>query len=892
MALIAGIILLAVLAGPILGIGAWIRSKRVAKELESLKSEVARLALASEDPSAPPEEATPDGVEPAAARPEPPEPTPAAPPEPQVARWAPPLPSPPPSIEEALTSKWLVWGGSVALAVGGFFLVKFSIEQGWLGPEIRVCLGAVLGALLTLAGEWLRRRPLERALAAIGPSYIPPALTAAGVSILFTSIYAAYALYDLISPAAAFVLLAGVAAGAVALSLLQGPLVAAIGLVGGYLTPWLTATGEHRPEVLFPYLLLLTAGLLAIARYTGRWWLAWLGLAGATAWPLLWFSAAWQAGDAYFVGAYLLAAGALFMLVRFRYAPDTSDGHLRHSFDVTAFPTPERIAAVAVLLGAALIFALVRMDHYGGASLVAAGIAAAGMLIAARREPAFDAFQIAAAILVLAIVAGWHLPEIIDKRAPIWVMEGKEIGRVPGPIVPPDLVPFLGVAAIYAAIVGAGGFAALWGAARPALWASVSAATPVLVFTVAYWRIEGFALDLAWTGAALGLGLVLLFAAERVQRHRDAPGMTGALGAFAAGTVAALSLAAATALEQAWLTVALAIQLPAMAWIAARLELPAIRRVAFAVAAVVLVRLALNPHVLDYPIGGVPGLNWLIYGYGGPALAFFAAARMFRRRSDDGLVTLLEAGALAFAVLFVSLEIRHLMSGGPLDARRYGFAEQSVQSIAWLAVAYILYARLPADRLVPVWGWRILAGLALAQVAVLQILFDNPWLRADPVGSWPFFNLLLPGYLIPAGFAVLFMLAAVRRGDARVARWAGVAALALGFVWLNAEIRHSFHGSLLAGATTNAELYAYSLGWLAYGAILLALALGQGGVMLRYASLVLVLLAAGKAVFFDTAALTGIWRALSFFGVGLAAVGVSYLYRRYVFPPRVVPGST
>ena len=59
---------------------------------------------------------------------------------------------------------------------------------------------------------------------------------------------------------------------------------------------------------------------------------------------------------------------------------------------------------------------------------------------------------------------------------------------------------------------------------------------------------------------------------------------------------------------------------------------------------------------------------------------------------------------------------------------------------------------------------------------------------------------------------------------------------------------------------------------------MLALALWLGGVALRYASLAIVLLTAGKAVFFDMAGLDDIWRALSFIGVGLAAVGVSYLY--------------
>ncbi len=885
--LIAGTILIAVLAGPCLAILALNRSHELGEELRSLKRDVARLTGASRYPSAPPEEAAPPVVEPAPAEPETAEPAPAA-------AWETP-PAPPPgaptqTIEEALTSRWLVWGGSVALAFGGFFLVKFSIEQGWLAPAIRVSLGVALGVLLVAAGEWPRRRPLERALAAIRPSYIPPALTAAGISILFTSIYAAHALYDLIPASSAFLLLAGVTACAVLLSLSQGPLIAAIGLVGGFLTPWLTSTGEHRPEVLFPYLLLLTAGLLAIVRYTAHWWLAWLALAGATLWPLLWFAAAWEAGDAYFVGPYLLAAGALFVLVRSRSAPDGPWRAPPRLLDMDGLSAPEPIATAAVILAGFLIFVLVRMDHYGGASLVFAGIGVAAMLATARREAEFDAFQIAAAVLVLAIVASWHLPEIIEKRAPIWVLDNRGIGKVAGPIVPPALTPFLVVSAVYALIVGGGAFAALWGARRPALWASVSAATPVLVLAVAYWRIKGFSLDLAWTASALVLCLVLLLAAERVQRYRDAPGMTGALGAYAVSVIAALSLAATTALENAWLTVALAIQLPAIAWIAARLELPAMRRVALTIAAIVLVRLILNHQILDYPIGRFPGLNWLIYGYGGPAVAFFIAARMFRRRSDDALVTLLEAGALAFAVLFVSLEIRHLMSGGPLDAPRYGFAERSIQSIVWLAVAYILYARQPEDgRPVPVWGWRILAGLAVAQTLGLQLAFDNPLLSDVPVGVWPLFNLLLLGYLVPAAFALMFLRDARRRGDERVARAAGLTEFVLGFAWLNFEIRHAFHGSLLSGATASAELYTYSLGWLAYAGTLLALALLGGGVALRYASLAIVLLTAAKAVFFDMAGLDDIWRALSFIGVGLAAVGVSYLYRRYVFPPRSAP---
>ena len=46
----------------------------------------------------------------------------------------------PPSreFEEQLGTRWAVWIGGLALALGGVFLVRYSIEQGLLGPGARV----------------------------------------------------------------------------------------------------------------------------------------------------------------------------------------------------------------------------------------------------------------------------------------------------------------------------------------------------------------------------------------------------------------------------------------------------------------------------------------------------------------------------------------------------------------------------------------------------------------------------------------------------------------------------------------------------------------------------------------------------------------------------------
>ena len=65
----------------------------------------------------------------------------------------PPLPAPAPGFEERLGTRWVVWIGGLALALGGFFMVRYSIEAGLVGPGVRVFLGGLFAAALLGAGE-------------------------------------------------------------------------------------------------------------------------------------------------------------------------------------------------------------------------------------------------------------------------------------------------------------------------------------------------------------------------------------------------------------------------------------------------------------------------------------------------------------------------------------------------------------------------------------------------------------------------------------------------------------------------------------------------------------------------------------------------------------------
>ena len=781
------------------------------------------------------------------------------------------------AIEESLTSRWLVWLGGLALCLGGAFLVKYSLDQGLLGPELRVCLGLLLGLALTAGGEALRRWPLSRGLPALRSDYVPASLTAAGLFIGFASVYAAYGLYGLISPVTAFLALAVIGVGAVALALLHGPFIALLGLLGGFATPLLVQTETPAVWPLFGFLLVLAGSAAALARLRGWWWLGWAALAGSAFWPFAWYTAAWSGSDALPLGLYLLALAGLYVVP---WSLESLSGATRHLDEKKQL----QLAKATAVTTAVLAFALVRMDAYGWVSLSALGLLCAGFLAVGRKRQSLDLLSVLGGLLALSAVAAWHLPSVVTRKEVFYSFAGRDLATVPGPVLPPELLPFALTAGLFALLFGLGGFLALCRSRCPDIWAGVSAATPVSLLAVAYWRIEAFELDLSWAAVAFALAGLMLLAATLVRREGERLGGSGALGAYAAATVASISLALTMSLEQAWLTVALSLQLPALAWIYRALKERALLTVATVIAGTVIVRLVFNPYIGDYDLQ--TGLfNWLLYGYGLPAAAFFLAARGFREEGDPRLVLLLQAGALIFTVVLATLEIRHLVVG-PLDALRHPILEQALQSIVWLLLAIGLQRiATKGDQPVAYWGARLLTLLATFQVLFLQLFEANPLFTGHsvygPVGA----NLLVLAYAAPAGLAVLLAREYRRGGAKELAAGSALAGLVLAGAYLSLEVRHAFQGVDLAlGRMGDGELYTYSLVWLLYAGALLGLALKTGSSLLRYASLAVLMGTVGKVFVVDMASLDGLYRAASFLGLGLSLVAIGYLYQRFVFP--------
>ena len=150
-------------------------------------------------------------------------------------------------LEKRFGTQWVVWVGGIALALGGIFLVRYSIEAGLFGPGLRVLFGALLAAILVGLGELARRREIIAGLDKLPTkAHIPSILTAAGTTCAYADVWAAYALYHFLSPAFAFLLLGAVALATLAAALKHGPALGGLGLIGAYVTPILVSS--HEPS--------------------------------------------------------------------------------------------------------------------------------------------------------------------------------------------------------------------------------------------------------------------------------------------------------------------------------------------------------------------------------------------------------------------------------------------------------------------------------------------------------------------------------------------------------------------------------------------------------------------------------------------------------------------
>ncbi len=871
------LIVLLLLAAPVIGIVALIRSITDRNLLRQLDARVkvlegVRRVAAAAQPAPPP---APAPIAVAPAEPSPAHEAPARAPTAVPLSPTPQIPPSPPKIgfEEKFGTRWVVWVGGVALALGGIFLVRYTIQQGLIGPGVRIFLGALLALALVAAGEWSRRTEKLSALPGVPSAHIPGTLTAAGTTVAYATVYAAYGLYGFLPPAAAFILLGAVALLTLGAALLHGPALAGLGVIGAYLAPMLVASTEPDFWALYIYIAVVNAAAFALARF--RMWL-WLAIA-AVILGALWTLPGIQADTVTALGAHAFHALAGFALVAtflvcgLLYGPPAVPG---------AVDRLSTLALAVYLLAAACLVLASRHDPVALTAFVV--LTAATVAIAWRTEAATGAVP-AAAVLAAVVMAHWAVHMNVQG---LLAPSGPTAPAIPEP-ERYDYGSHLILAAGWAVLFGTSGFLAQGRSSRalvPMLWSATAAFAPLAMLVALYYRIAQLDRSLPFAALALLVAAIFALATETLVKREPRPGLMAASAMFATGTLGALALALTFALEKGWLTIALALTVPGIAWIAEQRPLPWLRWLAAIMVAVVVARVGYEPRIVGADLGTTPIFNWLLYGYGVPAAAFWVAGWLLRRRADDLPARMVDAGAILFTVLLAVLEIRHYVTGGDIYRVPDGVVEAMLYVNVGLAMTIGLERVRGRTRSVV----HNAAALLMAAMTLFAILSDLalasvPYLHSIPVGG-AFFNLVLLGYGLPAVLAITLALIArtTRPISYRVA--ATIAAVTLALFYLTLEVRRLFHGPILDGPTTDAEQYAYSTVWLAFGIALLAVGFFLRSQPARLTALAVIALTIAKVFIIDTASISGIYRALSVIGLGVVLLGIGWVYQHVLYP--------
>ncbi|GAA4360088.1 DUF2339 domain-containing protein [Kangiella marina] len=763
-------------------------------------------------------------------------------------------PKPQADWQRSLVENWMIWLGGISVGLAGIFMVKYSIDAGMLGPKTQISMAIITGIVLHIAAEWLRRRNKGS-----DPVF---ASLAGGASItLYAALLAALHVYHLVEPGTIFIALAIVSLFTMGMALLHGPVLAILGLIGAYVVPILVSTGSGNMVAALIYTLIISASALLLTRYVFRNWLWWSIIAGSLGWWALSLTTN-QADD--FRAIYLaILAWALLAIPYFDWLLSGKRDSNEHQTLTPTISIASRSFSVLQLVLSLILLAW-------GISMYAEGY---GALRFALWSPliivSFFAAQGRKQLCLLpwlALVIQWF----------VWFAIGfeQQTGHAAYQFraLPDNLTQhFLTFAGLSALLYS--GFA-VWqwlrqGFSHPR--ASLALLAPLIWLSLSYLQVHGHTQSLYWGSVALGIGLsYALIAGLRLKRSStDDVALWFTLSAHFA-----YSLAAVLFFREAMLSLALAAQMVSLAWLTKRYSFPWLQLLLKVVVSAVVIRLTLNPWLADYPTD----IHWSIYTYGGSTAFAFLASRLC---SDGGKIKLwLEAASLHLLVLTLGTELRYWLYDGAIFSEQYHLTEAAINTSLWAGLSLVYYRRATiSDQLASFYRLcsNILLILASASY-VIAVIPKNPWWNSNVISDTPIFNLLLLAYGAPIILALLVALYHQPKSRSFAFKVSGFAL----FLFITLEIRHLWKGSdmLLTYSTGHGELYTYSVVWMLLAIAAVLFGANWQNKLLNKTGMALLAVVIGKIFLIDMSGLDGLWRVASFMGLGLALLGLAWLYRR------------
>ncbi len=759
-------------------------------------------------------------------------------------------------LRTGFEQNWMTWIGAIALAFGGIFLAKYSLEAGLLSPLTRLSLGGVFGLSLIAVASYLH---YKRIIFEGFNNYIPAALASGGFITCFALTLLAYSSYSMISPTAAFIVLAIIAISASAMALKLGPLLAVLGIIGAYSVPIWVNTGSNNLLALFMYVGFVSLSASLVAQKVQRAWLWYLLWAGHIGWYLVGFLITQLKSNT----PWLFATFALLSIVGLIALPRLglklkSIEHRPHSLKRLVKVLPDHLLLLAFIVP--LIFTM--SISYYTLQWQAIGVLSIGLLLLlVLKNSRWDLWQgLSLVIAILMIISAEQMNSLSAFFDDGLFIFKSEYGL--------GLLLGFGFMA-YGLYFGKKHIK------RLAFHISAAFSVFVMIGTL-YSLIPNSALSTAYPLWAFVLFVVAAILIKCAQHN------TTLFQRFTywVGANANITLAITMLLSDSGLTIALAIQVLLISVLIKRFNVPMPHWPIKALVAALLLRLTLAPWTPSYDALTLFGLHWSIIVYPLCTALFFAAAKCYK---SSQLKVWLEGAALHCLALFITTETSYQLVGHYPQFDSLSFYEQILLTCNWLALGcvYLHRARIAGSlaKLYQIAGGVLASGAGF--ISVKTLLDDNPLLSSIYIGELPVFNWLFLLWLVPAGLTI-WLYSLIKPINAKVAPFVLVIAGLLGLIAINSFIRQYWQGPYiyLSKGASNAELYSYSIIWLILGAGTVILGHLKNQLLIQKIGLGLLAAVIVKVFLIDMANLTGLLKALSFIGLGLSLVGLSWLFQK------------
>ncbi|MDA8773713.1 DUF2339 domain-containing protein [Chlamydiia bacterium] len=771
-------------------------------------------------------------------------------------------------IERALGERLMVWLGGIAIALSGFLLVKYSIENAILSPLTRIVLAVFFGIGLIVIGDYLNRKEKVN-----GNQRISQSLIGSGICVLYGSVYATSFVYELISNLICFLLMGMTTAGAVGLAIIHGPPIAVMALIGGFVTPSILISAPTM-TVLFGYMYILYGSTMYLIYRTRWWFLSIPSLIATYCWLAYWLFLSPYTTNLLFFNPFIIFVKVSSILI-------LQVANVTNKNDIITFDWMKiGFKLLTIFLSVVMMSLVTIQSEMALNDLFWYSIISIATIVIAYIDTKTYGFSPWVALIVnIFMLSIWQTNNTND---------------------------FILILTLFSVLFFIPSYSIVYFRRRikPTNWLLVAFASLTSYFLIGYYKLY----DIHWLYeyyiwgviAAMFTIIGVFTLIDTIHKYKDSAYLNHLVSISVIFTTLSLCIGLTVSVNILYLPILIASQLIVVGWLNDLYHFPVFRPIATVLTSLLAVLI-----FMQFSEEGMNALGMLIYPFkinifaglpkvitlpsiylGIPLSCTLMSHYLFIKQRADNLTNLIEATSI---YLFISMAwIYTHYSLNDVDSSIFAnptFTELALFTNIIMITSIGLLQLDQRYHKSHIYQYAALIGcfLSIAKIVLFDMLIKNPLWSSVVISGGPMISLSL-AYGIPA-LCLAILSTQFRNYTFKYASSiCNLLIIPMIFVLISLIVRYIFdEPPVINNSIEEIEMYFYSLAWLIFGITLLVLSLTYKNRLMRYGSLSVMILTVIKVFVVDFSALEDLYRVFSFLGLGVTLIGLSYLYTRYVF---------